>query len=99
LNDFEFSEALGTLKGGALTDLIETLPEGERYTYVYDGNSQTLDHILVSSSLLRRPFECDVVHVNSEFAVRASDHDPVVARLSVGYSAYLPLIWQRPPGP
>ena len=99
LNDFEFSEALGTLKGGALTNLIETLPEGERYTYVYDGNSQTLDHILVSSSLLRRPFECDVVHVNSEFAVRASDHDPVVARLSVGYSAYLPLIWQRPPGP
>jgi len=40
LNDFEFSDTLSILKGGALTDLIETLPENERYTYVFEGNSQ-----------------------------------------------------------
>ncbi|HKG22500.1 MAG TPA: endonuclease/exonuclease/phosphatase family protein, partial [Blastocatellia bacterium] len=83
-NDFEFSTAMGTLKGGVLHDLIETLPQGERYTYVFEGNSQALDHILVSSGLLARPFEYDVVHVNSEFATQVSDHDPQVVRLGTG---------------
>src|SRR6185295_6904059 len=46
-NDFEFSPPLDALKGGVLNDLIETLPQIERYTYVFDGNSQTLDHVLV----------------------------------------------------
>ena len=83
-NDFEFSVALGTLKGGALNNLVETLPQSERYTFVFDGNSQALDHILMSNSLFNRPFEYDIVHVNSEFVQQASDHDPQVVRLSVG---------------
>lgn len=83
-NDFEFSPSMATLKGGVLHDLIETLPQSERYTYVFEGNSQALDHILVSSSLFNRPFEYDVVHVNSEFATQTSDHDPQVVRLSAG---------------
>ena len=36
-----------------LTTLIDTLPPSERYTYVFEGNSQVLDQILVSKSLLR----------------------------------------------
>ena len=32
--------------------MIETLPPNERYSYVFDGNSQALDHILVSANLL-----------------------------------------------
>jgi predicted extracellular nuclease len=46
---------------------------------VFDGNSQTLDHILVSRSLGRVGY--DVVHINAEFADQASDHDPQVARI------------------
>ena len=80
LNDFQFSSALATLKGSPaiLTDLIETLPLAERYTYVYEGNSEALDHILATSALMARPYVYDVVHVNSEFAVQASDHEPQV---------------------
>ncbi len=80
LNDFEFSNPLLTLKSAPLNDLIETLPAKERYTYVFEGNSQTLDHILVSNSLLGVA-TTDVVHVNSEFWDQASDHEPQVARL------------------
>jgi len=82
-NDFEFSTALATLKGGVLNDLIETLPQGERYSYVFEGNSQALDHILVSNGLFNQPFAYDVVHVNSEFAIQASDHEPQVTRLGL----------------
>jgi predicted extracellular nuclease len=84
LNDFEFSETLDIVEGGVLDNLIESLPVSERYTYVFEGNSQTLDHILVSDELSRHDrFEYDVVHVNAEFAVQASDHDPQVARLDI----------------
>jgi len=44
LNDYTFSTAVPNLKGGVLTDLVDTLPAAQQYTYVYDGNSQLLDH-------------------------------------------------------
>jgi predicted extracellular nuclease len=81
LNDFEFSTALALLKGGGLDNLVETLPRNQRYTYVFEGNSQTLDHVLVSGALAQRVRAFDVVHVNAEFATQASDHDPSVARI------------------
>ncbi len=81
LNDFHFSPPLQTLKGDHLHNLIETLPVGERYTYVYDGNSQVLDHILVSKDLKEALVSFDILHLNSEFDYwqRFSDHDPAVA--------------------
>ena len=82
LNDFEFSPTLQILTaGGALTDLITTLPVNERYTYVFQGNSQTLDHTLVGGRL--KSIEYDVVHINAEFADQASDHDPQIVRIDV----------------
>lgn len=83
LNDFEFSNPVNNLESAGLTTLIETLPQNERYSYVFDGNSQTLDHILVSSNLRTNLDGFDAVHINSEFAVQDSDHDPVVARFNL----------------
>jgi predicted extracellular nuclease len=83
LNDFQFSAPLNVLKNAGLTTLIETLPAPERYTYVFEGNSQVLDHVLVSPHALSRTAGFDVVHVNAEFASQASDHDPGVARLNL----------------
>jgi hypothetical protein len=50
---------------------------------VFEGNSQTLDHILVSDNLLAANAELDVLHINAEFADQASDHDPSVARFTL----------------
>jgi len=80
LNDFEFSPALTVLEDAGLTTLIETLPQSERYSYVFDGNSQTLDHMQVSAGLLASLVEFDSVHANAEFADQISDHDPQAAR-------------------
>ncbi|MET7570827.1 endonuclease/exonuclease/phosphatase family protein [Streptomyces sp. NPDC005492] len=82
LNDYEFSQTVTTLTAGnVLKPLITTLPAAERYTYVYDGNSQTLDHILTSPAVTS--FTYDVVHINAEFADQASDHDPQIVRIDV----------------
>jgi len=82
LNDFWFSEALATLTaGGALENLTDRLPVEQRYSYVWQGNSQQLDHVLASRDLAAACSEARPVHVNSEFAGQVSDHDPVIARL------------------
>jgi predicted extracellular nuclease len=85
INDFEFSQTVGILEGvGALTSLMDTLPKSERYSYVFEGNSQVLDQILVSDNVLGTfGIEYDPVHVNSEFDDQASDHDPQVAHLDL----------------
>ena len=78
INDFEFSRTVEILQGFQLLDLYYLLPRNERYSYVFEGNSQALDHILVSPALLLPFPEYDSVHVNSEFHDQQSDHDPQV---------------------
>ncbi|GAA2277853.1 endonuclease/exonuclease/phosphatase family protein [Streptomyces atrovirens] len=81
INDFEFSETTELLEGkGVLWSAIKSLPRSERYSYVYQGNSQTLDQILVSPSIRRGAFTYDSVHINAEFHDQISDHDPQVLR-------------------
>jgi predicted extracellular nuclease len=92
LNDFEFSEPIKILTGEdennpILYDLAtELLPENDRYSYIYNGNSQALDHILISSNILDNATpEADIVHRYSEYlyGVRMSDHDPTIAGLNL----------------
>ena len=89
LNDFEYSDSVTTLTddGSALLDLPGTLPDSQRYTYVFEGNSQVLDHILLSQGLVDQTYDYDVVHANAEFSDQASDHDPQVVTLNLGLAA------------
>ena len=83
INDFEFSETVEILEsGGVLTSLMDTLPNVERYSYVFEGNSQVLDQVLVTDKLAKDTTSYDVVHVNAEFFDQASDHEPQVARFT-----------------
>ncbi len=68
----------------------------ERYSYVFEGSAQTLDHVVVSESLLMDPLvasaKVEHARINADFgvhnygvagnAIRVSDHDPV--RLTIG---------------
>ncbi|MYY08479.1 endonuclease/exonuclease/phosphatase [Streptomyces sp. SID4919] len=81
INDFEFSRTTELLAdGGALWPAVKSLPESDRYSYTYQGNSQVLDQILISPSVRRGGFAYDSVHLNAEFADQNSDHDPQVLR-------------------
>ena len=90
LNDFEFSETINVLQRGApgseyeLTELWQTLPEREHYSYIFEGNGQVLDHILASRALLAPRPDFAPVHMNAEFdEEQQSDHDPPLARFRV----------------
>jgi predicted extracellular nuclease len=83
MNTFETSDDLAIILPGApplLTDLIARVAQPERYSYIFEGNSQVLDHIFVTRNLAAAAM-ADVVHLNVDFPSErpASDHDPVVA--------------------
>jgi predicted extracellular nuclease len=99
-NDFYFYRPLEVVTGYVLPDgtartggtrfdnlTVTELTEAERYSYTFDGRSQTLDHVVVNG-MLSAVAGYDVVHVNtgySSFGTGAnaspalSDHDPAVA--------------------
>ncbi|WP_159943908.1 MULTISPECIES: endonuclease/exonuclease/phosphatase family protein [unclassified Nocardiopsis] len=83
LNDFQFSRTLDILTAdGPMYNPMEDLPEEERYNYVFDGNSQALDHILVNAAVADR-VDYGISRINSEYHDQASDHDPQVLWLDV----------------
>lgn len=105
LNDFQFSEPgegadnpvaiLEGVGGGVpLTNLVGMEKAAERYSFVFDGNSQVLDHTLVSPAMLGMVAGVDFLHFNAGFAaaigddvsttIRAADHDPLEARFTIG---------------
>ncbi|HBD21076.1 MAG TPA: nuclease [Arenimonas sp.] len=77
-----------------LTNTASLSPAAERYSFSFEGNAQTLDHLLVNQSLLRAfpGLRTEHARINADFGVdnygddevplRVSDHDPVVLYLS-----------------
>ena len=84
LNDHSWSESVTAFDSVGLTNLCARIEPPDRYSYNYKGNSQLLDHILVGN-VLATGADIDILHVHADFshAVRASDHDPVLARLRI----------------
>lgn len=81
------ASVLAPLKG-ILTEIDEAsnLEAVERYTYVYDQNSQQLDHMFLSDNIVVQGTEVEHVHVNTwatSYSAQVSDHDPSVARIRV----------------
>jgi len=102
LNDYADSESVATLRLAtqpALVHTFDAMPPLDRYTYIYNGSSQILDHILVSASMAPAVVEVNPVHINADFAAplapsadrlhHTSDHDPVLVRIRPGGGAWM----------
>ncbi|HSM26022.1 MAG TPA: endonuclease/exonuclease/phosphatase family protein [Anaerolineaceae bacterium] len=81
LNDYYFSNPVKNLQiDTGMFNPIENLNMSERYNYIYEGNSQNLDNILVSQSLSQYMNNYQIIHINAEYPVskKFSDHDPMI---------------------
>ncbi len=91
-------EALKIHEGELMTNMINKVETSDRYTYLYQGNSQVLDHILVSNNLVNRTV-IDILHINADFtdmAGRASDHDPVMVQIDLaGEEIVMPITAEK----
>ncbi|RMZ77306.1 hypothetical protein DV737_g4455, partial [Chaetothyriales sp. CBS 132003] len=88
-NEFDFVQPLLTFKQVASDlqslDVLADIPEVERYSYLFEQNSQELDHFFVSPSIANRTLKYEHIHVNTwvSYDDQASDHDPAVAQLNL----------------
>ena len=119
LNDFEASKPVETLRHGPepadgaarepgrvlLWHAFDALPLLERYTYIFNGGSQTLDHLLLTPGLTPDFGGMDIAHINADFPIAqpggtegvpgdsavygSSDHDPLVLTVRPGGGAWI----------
>jgi predicted extracellular nuclease len=76
------------------TDLVDTLPADQRYSYSFDGNAQTLDHVIVNPNAhaildrfvyAREDADQPVKdYEDPNIPDRISDHDQPIAYFSLG---------------
>lgn len=96
-NGFTWEGSVSALtNGGKMQDLNSLLPAEERYSYVFEGNSQAIDHIVATNGLAQDA-QFDAVHLNAEqrAATRLStDHDPQVALFRLGPPAIAQFEWE-----
>ncbi|CAO2653685.1 Nn.00g030960.m01.CDS01 [Neocucurbitaria sp. VM-36] len=88
-NEFTFVEPLEQytkISGLKDLDAVAKIDKLERYTYLFDMNTQQLDHMFVSDSVAKAgKARYEHIHINTwpEYDAQVSDHDPSVARLDV----------------
>src|SRR5258706_2124349 len=80
LNEVDGPPPLVALADAGLRDLDQGLEARDRYTHVFEGTSEALDHVMATDELALRAVEIRIAHVDADFARGASDHDPVLAR-------------------
>lgn len=102
LNDFYKSgpvEALRTNVQPPLVHPYDYLPPLDRYSYIFNGASQVLDHILLTPGMARGLASVDILHANVDYPYppfvdftnthHASDHDMVQLRIRPAGAALL----------
>jgi predicted extracellular nuclease len=98
LNDFHFGEPgegqhtvarIMDSPTDPLSNVIPLVPEDQRYTFIFEGNSQVLDHMLLNEGMADLLRDQGIAHFNTDYptalgsnasvTARSSDHDPLVA--------------------
>ena len=82
-NAYMTETPMRVLEGNLLVNLMtwrNLCPPEKRYTTNFNGSSQALDYIFVNNNLKDKQPEFEVLHINSDFMGRLSDHDPLISR-------------------
>ena len=79
-----------------LDNLFDTVPAAEQYSFIFDGNAQSLDHVVINEPMGDdTTFRVEHPRINADFPgtarndytpgnpVRLADHDPIVAYFRV----------------
>lgn len=78
-------------------NLTENVPADQRYSFIFEGTPQVLDHVLINNAALLRSPRVAIAHVNADFPgdpaaafetdttrpERNSDHDPAISYFSL----------------
>ncbi|MFA7115498.1 MAG: endonuclease/exonuclease/phosphatase family protein, partial [Candidatus Omnitrophota bacterium] len=87
LNDFPWSDSIQTLVGKQLVNLFDSIDRQGWFTYIYQGNGQVLDQMLLSESFIDNLVQFRPLNLNSVLPAneQISDHDPIIAVFDFAY--------------
>jgi predicted extracellular nuclease len=78
--------SLKVLGSRGLSNLMtykDLFPKNSWYSTNYNGGSSSIDHMFVNDVLLAKEPEFEILHINSNFMGKISDHDPVIGRFKI----------------
>lgn len=90
----DFNDVLGSTPLAQFSVAINLyerhLPRADRYTYIYQGRAEAIDHFMLTPGLDAYFRAGGPVHINADFpesrtwgaAIRSSDHDPLLVRFA-----------------
>lgn len=88
-NAYYNERSMKTLEnGGDLTNLMfhgNLVAPNDRYSHNHNGGSSAIDFIFANRNFMKKSPAFEVLHINSDYMGRLSDHDPVVARFYFPY--------------
>lgn len=80
-----------------LVDLVDVINASERYSYIFDGSAQVLDHMLINEAFKKHINGYGYARINADFPEiyrdddnrpeRFSDHDPAIALFTLDDAA------------
>lgn len=101
----QVATATGDPSYANLTNLLSLLQGTQRYSYVFDGNHQTIDHALINPGALQQLVGGGYARINADFPEifrgdfnrpeRYSDHDPVFAYLTTASNITAQTVFTR----
>ena len=93
MNSYYNSLPIDTIREAGMIHVYEGNIDADRlYSYIFEGESETLDHILVTPGLFALMEDVEAIHINADFPIaiagdtsaqRSSDHDPIVAIFTI----------------
>jgi len=95
MNAWRKEDPVRQFKTGGYTDLVETLSGLPQHSFLYWGQTGTLDYAFASPALLKLARHAEIWHINATRPqhmeqprpwLRASDHDPVIVDLDFNQS-------------
>lgn len=77
-----------------MVDTVDRLPESDRYSYIFEGTKNLLDHLMVTPDMADAVTAVKILHMNSGTKTPqrfepgtvngTSDHDPILATIRLG---------------
>jgi len=96
MNAWRNEDPIRQFSGSGFIDLVERLSGLPQYSFLYWGQTGTLDYIFASPSLAGFARRAEIWHINADWPagmnqprpwLRASDHDPVMVELDFSHTA------------
>jgi uncharacterized protein (TIGR03437 family) len=81
-NMTQFDQLMSIITSSGLLNLTDTLRPNESYTYVFEGVTQTLDHMLLSPAMQNFLTRYQVAHINADFPQTARNNTEAMYRIS-----------------